>query len=263
MFLLLTAEAALVSQRAVFYLLQKVVYNKSNRDPNEYYEFEDRAYVNPTLSRDEQMGFVDTLRDTVGRNTAQINAQTRALGSDLPSTQGGLTGSNSYFAQRYQTTPVETQVNTLKATAQSKALNDLMTNYQTQAQNRYNQAYRNYTKRNSNNNKTTTSTDDESPFTKSSFENGNTTGTAMGPVTMDTAGEPGNTMVDDDGHAVKYDDAGHIIETSNPKYVQADNGYYYDISDVDAPFRIQIRMPSTEMLNRWKANQKAASKGDM
>ena len=111
-------------------------------DPSEYYDFEDRRYVNPTLSRDEQLGFVNTLRDTVGRNTAQINAQTQALGSNLPSIQGGLTGTNSYFKQRYQTIPLETQVNTLKATAQAKALNDLFTNYQNQAANRYQQAYR-------------------------------------------------------------------------------------------------------------------------
>lgn len=115
--------------------------------PNEYYTYEDRAYVTPTLSRDEQMSFVDTLRDTVGKDTAQINAQTQALGTDAPSNLGGLTGSEGYFAQRYQTTPVEAQVNTLKATAQAKALNDLMTNYQNQVQNKYNQAYRSYQKR--------------------------------------------------------------------------------------------------------------------
>ena len=115
--------------------------------PNEYYTYEDRAYVTPTLSRDEQMSFVDTLRDTVGKDTAQINAQTQALGTDVPPNLGGLTGSEGYFAQRYQTTPVEAQVNTLKATAQAKALNDLMANYQNQVQNKYNQAYRSYQKR--------------------------------------------------------------------------------------------------------------------
>lgn len=112
-------------------------------DPSEYYEFEDRAYVSPTVSRDEQLNFVNTLRDTVDSNTAQINAQTQDLGTNITSNLGGLTGSDGYFAQRYQTTPVESQVNTLKATAQAKALNDLMTNYQNQAANRYNQAYRN------------------------------------------------------------------------------------------------------------------------
>lgn len=135
------------SQGTVFCFCQNLGYNKINMDPSEYYDFEGRTYINPTLSRDEQLGFVDALRNTVGRNTAQINAQTQALGSNLPSTQGGLTGSNSYFAQRYQTTPLEAQVNTLKATAQAKALNDLMTNYQNQMANRYNQAYRSAQKR--------------------------------------------------------------------------------------------------------------------
>ena len=124
-------------------------------DPSEYYEFEDRAYVSPTVSRDEQLNFVNTLRDTVDSNTAQINAQTQNLGTNITPNLGGLTGSDSYFAQRYQTTPVETQANTLKATAQAKALNDLMTNYQNQAANRYQQAYRrakaNYYNNNNNN----------------------------------------------------------------------------------------------------------------
>lgn len=140
-------KTAFFSQRAVFCFCQNLRYNKTNMDPSEYYDFEGRTYINPTLSRDEQLGFIDTLRNTVGRNTAQINTQTKALGSNLPSTKGGLTGSNSYFAQRYQTTPLETQVNTLKATAQAKALNDLMTNYQNQMANRYNQAYRSAQKR--------------------------------------------------------------------------------------------------------------------
>lgn len=110
---------------------------------SETFDFESRRYVNPTLSSGEQIAFLDQLRDTIGSNTAQINAQTQALGTDIPSNLGGLTGSNSYFAQRYQTTPVQSQMATLKATAQAKALNDLMTNYQNQAANRYQQAYRN------------------------------------------------------------------------------------------------------------------------
>ena len=234
-------------------------------DPSEYFDFEDRRYVNPTLSRDEQLGFVNTLRDTVGRNTDQINAQTQALGSNLPSTQGGLTGANSYFSQRYQTTPVEAQVNSLRATAQAKALNDLMTNYQNQAQNRYNQAYRNYQRR-QNTPTTDPTSQTDTPYTKDPLENGNgnnTTGTANGGLTVVDDGSGGTSVVDSEGYGVKYDGSGHVISTSNPNYVQADNGYYYDIRGVDAPLSIQIRMPSTEMLNRWKANQKAHSKGDM
>lgn len=126
-------------------------------DPNEYYTFEDRAYVSPTVSSNEQLKFIDKLRGIVEKDTARVNAQTQTLGTDITSNLGGLTGSEGYFAQRYQTLPVEAQANTLKATAQAKALNDLMTNYQNQAANRYNQAYRSYKKRN--NNPTTTSPD--------------------------------------------------------------------------------------------------------
>lgn len=120
-------------------------------DPEkDYYLWEnDRAYVNPTASSGEQMDFISTLRDSVGRDNVQIASQTEALRTDVPSSLGGLTGSEGYFAQRYQTAPIEAQVNTLKATAQAKALNDLLTNYKNQAANRYNQAYRNYQKRNS------------------------------------------------------------------------------------------------------------------
>lgn len=117
---------------------------------NETYTFEDgRRYILPTISRDEQLGFVNTLRDTMGRNTSQINTQTRNLGTNIPSNLGGLTGSNAYFTQRYQTMPLESQANTLKATAQAKALNDLMSNYETQMKNRANQAYRNASRRSS------------------------------------------------------------------------------------------------------------------
>lgn len=111
-------------------------------NPDEYYTYEDRAYISPTVSRDEQLAFVDQLRDTIGNNTSQINTQTQRLGTDISPNYGGLTGSNSYFAQRYQTTPVQAYVSGLKATAQAKALNDLLSNYQNQATNKYNQAYR-------------------------------------------------------------------------------------------------------------------------
>ena len=118
-------------------------------DSSDYYLYEDdRAYVNPTVSRDEQLGFVDTLRDTMGTENQRIATQTQQLGTNVPSSLGGLTGSGGYFQQRYQTPQMETTVNQLKATAQAKALNDLMSNYEAQAKNRYQQAYRN-AKRNS------------------------------------------------------------------------------------------------------------------
>lgn len=148
-------------------------------DPSEYYTYEDRAYVSPTLSRDEQLGFVNTLRDTVNNDTARINAQTQALGTDITPNLGGLTGSEGYFAQRYQTTPVESQVNTLKATAQAKALNDLMTNYQNQAANRYNQSYRKARAK---------------ALTSSGGTNSNTTGLTITTETNDNGNETPNTQ---------------------------------------------------------------------
>lgn len=114
---------------------------------SEVYDFEGRTYLQPTLSSGEQEAFIGALRDTVNRNTAQINRQTRNLGTQIPSIQGGLTGSEGYFAQRYQTIPVETQTKTLKATAQAKALNDILSNYQAQYKNRLQQAARSAARR--------------------------------------------------------------------------------------------------------------------
>lgn len=109
---------------------------------NEFYEFEDRVYSSPTVSRDEQLDFISNLRDTMGKESQRIATQTENLGTAVPSDLGGLGGSGSYFQQRYQTMPVENTVANLRATAQAKALNDLMSNYEAQAKNRYSQAYR-------------------------------------------------------------------------------------------------------------------------
>ena len=117
-------------------------------DPSELYEYEGRYYETPTLTRDETMNFVDSLRGTVQQNNANIANSTQALGTNVPSNLGGLTGAEGYFAQRYQTTPIQQQAATLKAAAQADALNKLMTNYKNQAANRYQQAYRSYAKRN-------------------------------------------------------------------------------------------------------------------
>lgn len=120
-------------------------------EANEYTEFEDRRYVNPTLSRDEQMAFIDNLRNTQTANNEQIQTDTYNLGTHIPMTQGGLvtgaTDPDSYFMKRYQTPQVDTQVATLKATAQAQALNDVLSNYQKQMKKRYNDAYNAYNKR--------------------------------------------------------------------------------------------------------------------
>lgn len=113
---------------------------------NEYASFEERAYVNPTLSRDEQLSFVDTLRETMGRNTAQINADTYALGSQLPSNLGGLSGAEDTFVARYQTPQLNQTAADLRTAAQQTALNQALTNLQDAYAKRYNDAIQAYQK---------------------------------------------------------------------------------------------------------------------
>lgn len=114
---------------------------------DEFYEYEDRAYVKPTLSSGEQEAFIDNLRNIQGQNNAQIAQQTYNLGTDVPSNLGGLGGGESYFMSRYQTPQVDEMVATLKSAAQAQALNDVMSNYQSQLKQRYNNAYRRAQKR--------------------------------------------------------------------------------------------------------------------
>ena len=114
--------------------------------PEEYYNFEERAYESPTESRDEQMAFIDNLRAVQQASNAQIKTQTENLGTQIPSVKGGLTGPEGYFQQRYQVTPTNALVADLKAAAQADALNKVLGNYGEQMQKRYNDAYRQYQK---------------------------------------------------------------------------------------------------------------------
>lgn len=93
---------------------------------NEAYDYEGNKYINPTLSRDEQMQFIDNLRSIQANNNAEIQTDTRNLGTDVIPTQGGLVGGEDYFMQRYQTPQVDSMVANLRATAQAKALADVL-----------------------------------------------------------------------------------------------------------------------------------------
>lgn len=108
---------------------------------NEFYTFEDRNYINPQVSLNEQNAFVDNLRNIQKTNTDQINMQTYNLGTAVPSSIGGLTGANSYFSSRYQTPQMNSLAANLRATAQAKALNDVLASEQAKMQKRYNDAY--------------------------------------------------------------------------------------------------------------------------
>lgn len=112
-------------------------------EPSEFYEYEDRAYIQPTLSSGEQEAFIDNLRNIQSQNNAQIAQQTYNLGTQVPSNLGGLGGGEAYFTSRYQTPQMLEQVNTLKSAAQAQALNDIMSNYNSQLKQQYQSAYRN------------------------------------------------------------------------------------------------------------------------
>lgn len=114
---------------------------------NEYTEFEDRAYINPNLTVDETSSFIDNYRNTQNQNTQQINTQTQRLGTDVPTNIGGLTGAGSYFTSRYQKPQTASVIANLKATAQAKALNDVLANEQAMWKKRYQDAYNAYQKR--------------------------------------------------------------------------------------------------------------------
>lgn len=96
----------------------------------EDYAYEDngRWYVNPQVSLDEQNAFIDNYRNVEAANNAQIAAQTRALGTQVPSQLGGLTGAGSYFRSRYQTPQTNQTIADLRAAAQAAALQSALNN---------------------------------------------------------------------------------------------------------------------------------------
>lgn len=99
---------------------------------NEAYDFEGNKYVNPTLSRDEQMQFIDNLRAVQAGNNAGIQTDTKNLGTDVPSNQGGLAGGEDYFLERYQKPQLDGMVANLRASAQAKALSTVLANLSAQ-----------------------------------------------------------------------------------------------------------------------------------
>lgn len=115
---------------------------------NDYYEYEDRRYVNPTVSRDEQLGFIDNLRNTQAQDINKIVRDTHNLGTDVSSNLGGLNGATGIWNQQYVSPRTNAYMEGLKSTAQAQALNDALTNYQNQLKHRYNEAYRAAQKRN-------------------------------------------------------------------------------------------------------------------
>lgn len=128
---------------------------------NEFTTFENREYINPEVSLNEQMSFIDNLRNTQKQNNAEIRQQTYNLGTSVPSNLGGLVGGEGYWTSRYQTPQTNSLTADLRATAQAQALNDILSNEQAKWKKRYNDAYNANKRRNANTGTTTPDTSTE------------------------------------------------------------------------------------------------------
>lgn len=117
-----------------------------NLDDFSYVE-NDRRYVKPDVALNEQNAFIDNLRKTQAQDTAQIQQNTRNLGTAVPSNLGGLGGGSRYFTARYQNPQMNSMIADLRAAAQSQALNDLLQNEIGKAKKLYQDAYRAANKR--------------------------------------------------------------------------------------------------------------------
>lgn len=113
----------------------------------DYKEVDGRQYLNPQVALDESNQFIENLRSTQDQQNEQITTDTRMLGTDVPTNLGGLTGAESYFTSRYQVPQTVANVANLRATAQAAALNQVLQNEQEIWKKKYQDAYRNYQKR--------------------------------------------------------------------------------------------------------------------
>lgn len=113
----------------------------------EYYDYEDRRYVNPVTSRDEQLTFANNLRSVADNDIAKIKSDTYNLGTHVPSNIGGLTGSTGLWNKNYVSPKVESMTQGLRAVAQSSALENAMNNYLGQKKQQYQNAYKAAAKR--------------------------------------------------------------------------------------------------------------------
>lgn len=101
---------------------------------------DDRWYVDPNVSLGEQNAFINNLRDVQAQSNDRIEQQTRALGTQVPSQLGGLTGAGSYFRSRYQTPQLNQTVADLRAVMQNKALETALNNELYKAKKKYQDA---------------------------------------------------------------------------------------------------------------------------
>lgn len=130
---------------------------------NEYYEEEGRYYANPQLGLDETSQFLESFEAARQRENDRIAQETHALGTDVPSSMGGLSGSGGVWRQRYQNPQVAKMITDLDAEMQGQALSTALSNDLGKWQERYNQAKRAYNKRQKKSNTTNPTGDPDKP----------------------------------------------------------------------------------------------------
>lgn len=187
---------------------------------SEYKEVEGRNYINPNLPIDRTNRFIDNLRANQQANTAEIAQQTEALGTTVPSSEGGLMGAGSYFSSRYATPQRSSVAQNLRTAAQATALNEALANEQAMWKQRYNQAYRDYQMR-----QYRKSEQDRNRM----YNSGNTGGgPTASPLGVDT-NESGETTIDIDEYNPS---AGEIIPNTDyvSDYQDANTGQWYTLT---------------------------------
>lgn len=210
---------------------------------DEFTEVEGRVYANPQARLDRTNAFIDNWREAQSMLNQQNTDATRMLGTDVPTVEGGLTGADSYFTSRYQTPQTNSLVADLRATAQAQALNDVLANEQAAWKQRYQNAYRNYQKRQYDKANALTSPTTDTPNTiKGGYEtvdNSNdilTADDAGGYVTAKGLAPDSSRMVDSlNGYFFQRDTLSDgrtvVTNTDDPDYVRASDGYFYKVPE--------------------------------
>ena len=114
-------------------------------------------YVKPEVGLNERNAFIDNLRESNARETQKIYDDTSNLGTNVPSSMGGLDGGSNYFTSRYQTPQFESLVGKLRANMQSQALSEALSNEIAKAQKRYYDVKRAYNNKEYNDSKKSSS----------------------------------------------------------------------------------------------------------
>ncbi len=214
---------------------------------DEYKEVDGRQYLNPQVALDESNTFIDNLRSTQDQQNQEIFTDTQMLGTDVPSVEGGLTGGNSYFTSRYQTPQTNAAVANLRATAQAQALNQALQNEQEIWKKKYQDAYRNYQKRQYDraNSGGGGNSGGGSDGTKGDVGEGTTDFTGQGTLILDSPDDfvpEGSRIVDpetgriisDPGALVVDPVSGNIIgegyKGDNPRYIRNKDGSYTKVN---------------------------------